>query len=209
MLRVRQERAVHRQRHRHAHALVLGDAVADEHVLQRLLRRGDPHQEPAHITDRERVVVLHAKRAGIVQRPVADQEEHRQPVGRGDDERLEAVHPAGAAAAGERAGSDRARVLHDLELRVLAVRDDVLSVKLPVRDDLGQHVHDLGVRANRIGSDHVDVSEADRLGHGLAAGQQVLSLPYLKFLGQRHYLVSSLHYSHGVVILTKRRFRCP
>ena len=175
MLRVRQEGAVHRQRDGHAHARVLGDAVAEQDVLQRLLRRGYPEDQPAHVAQRQRVVVLHAERAGVVERAVADQEQHRQAVGGGHHQRLEAVHPAGAAAARERARPHRRGVLHDLELRVLAVGDDVLGVEVAVGDHARQEVHHFGVGPDRVSRDDVHVGQAHAVGDGLAAGQQVLA----------------------------------
>src|SRR5579875_56275 len=171
-----EERAVHRQRARHAHARVLGDAVAEQHVLQRLLRGGHPEQQPAHVAHGQRVVVLHAERAGVVQRAVADQEQHGQAVGGGDHQRLEAVGPAGAAGTGEGAGADRAGVLDDLELAVLAVGDDVLGVELAVGDQLRDLVHHLRVGADGVCRDYVHVGQPHTVGHGLTAGEQLLGL---------------------------------
>ena len=177
VLRVRQERAVHRERHGHQHALIFRHAIADEHVLERFLRGRGPAEQVPHVANRHRVVVLDAEGAGIVERAVADEEERRQPVGRRDDERFHAVHPAGAAAARERSRADRGRVLDDLELGVLAVGDDVFGVELSVGDDLRQRVHHFGVRTDRIRGDDVDVGQPNALRDRLAAVQQVLPLP--------------------------------
>src|SRR5206468_656439 len=72
-----------------------------------------------------------------------------------------------------------ARVLHDLELAVLAVGDDVLDVHLAVRDELRGSLHHAVVRADRIRRHDVDVSEADRLSDRLAAAHELLGLDVL------------------------------
>ena len=76
VLGVCQERAVHGQGHRHSHALVFSNAIADQHVLERFLRRGHPTEQPSHVAHSHRVVVLDSKRARIVEGTVADQEKH-------------------------------------------------------------------------------------------------------------------------------------
>ncbi|MBI3261711.1 MAG: hypothetical protein HYZ58_01000 [Acidobacteria bacterium] len=103
-----------------------------------------------------------------------------QAIGRGDDERLEAEHPAGAAAAAKRARPDGAGVLDDLELRVLGVGDDVFGVELAIGDDLRQRVHHLGVRTDGIGRDDVDVRQPDALRHRLTPVQQLFPFPDLR-----------------------------
>jgi hypothetical protein len=202
VLRVCEERAVHRERHRHAHPLVLGDAVANEHVFERLLRGGDPAEQPAEIADRHRVVVLHAESAGIVESAIADDEHRRQAVGRRDGERLHAVHPAGAARAAEGARVDRRGVLDDLELRVLAVGDDVLGVECSVSDQLRERVHDFGVRPDRISRDHVDVSQAYALRDRLTAVEQLLALVDAVALAAFGFLHCNGHTSTSSVFLT-------
>ena len=175
-----QERAVHRERHRHAHAVVLRDAVADEDMFERLLCRGRPAEQPSHVAHGQGVVVLDAKRSGVVERPVADEEQRRQAIGGRDDKRLEPVHPPGPAAAREGACADRAGVLDDFELRVLGIGNDVLGVELAVRDDLRQRVHHLGVGTDRVRRDDVDVGQLDALRHCLTSVEQQLLGPNLR-----------------------------
>jgi len=128
VLRVGQEGAIHGQGHGHLHPLVLGDSVSDQHMLQGLLGGGDPTQEPAQVPDGQGIVVFYAKGTGIVQRPVAHQEQHRQPVGCRHRQGLKAVQPARAAAPGKGSRPHGTGVLDNLELAVLAVGDDILSL---------------------------------------------------------------------------------
>ena len=191
VLGVRQERTVEGQRHRHPHAGVLGHPVADQHVLKGLLGGRRPAQQPAHVAAGEGVVVLDTEGARVVERTVADQEQNGQPIGGRHHQRLEAIHPAGAAATGERSRTDRAGVLDDLELRMLAVGHDVLGVELAVGDDPGEVVHHLRVRADRVGRDDVHVGQADGLRHRLAAGEQLLPLVRDGLLGESHRVATS------------------
>src|SRR5205085_1635639 len=69
----------------------------------------------------------------------------------------------------------------------------VLRVELAVGDDLREHVHDFGVRANRVRRYHVDIREADGLRNGLAAGQQLFAVPDLWFIRDCHVSLSKLH----------------
>jgi hypothetical protein len=65
-------------------------------------------------------------------------------------------------------------VLDDLELAVLAFGHDVLGYQLTARDLLGDCLHDRVVRPDRIRGDDVQIGERQRLGDGLAAGDQEL-----------------------------------
>ena len=166
-----QESAIHGDGAGHAHAFIFGDAVRNQDVFQGLLRRRHPQQQPAHIAQRHGIVVFHAKGSRIIQRAVADQKHRRQPVGSGDDQGFKAIHPARAAAAGERARVHRRRMFDDLELRVLTIGDDIFGVQFAVGDDFRNGIHHFRVGADRIRGDDVDVREANRLGDGLATVQ--------------------------------------
>jgi len=67
-------------------------------------------------------------------------------------------------------------VLHDLELAVLAVGDDVLDIHLAVRDELGRRLHHAVVRPDRVGGHDVHIGQPDGLGDRLAAGRELLGL---------------------------------
>src|SRR5881398_3067189 len=119
--------------------------------VERLLRRLRPGEEPAEVPHRKRVVVLGPERARVVERAVAADRDHGESQARGDGDRLEGVEPAHPARAHEDAGAHGAGVLHDLELAVLAVGDDVFDVHLAVGDELRGGLHDAVVRTDRIG----------------------------------------------------------
>ena len=171
MLRVRQERAVHGESHRHSYTLVFGDAIADQHMFERFLRSRHPTEQPPHVAHGHRVVMLNSKRAGVIERPVADQEQHGQTIRGCDDQRFEAIAPAGTAAAGKCAGVHGTGMFDNFELRMFAVGDDIFRVQFPIRDDFGQGVHHFGVRTNWIRGNDVDVGQTHRLGDGLASRQ--------------------------------------
>jgi hypothetical protein len=61
-------------------------------------------------------------------------------------------------------------VLADLELGVLALRDDVLALELAVGDELRDGLHDAVVGPDRVRGRHLDVRQAHGLGDGLRAG---------------------------------------
>src|SRR6267378_1694793 len=130
-----------------------GDAIGDQRGVERFLRRVDPAEEPADVPDDERVVVLDAEGARIVERAVADEGDHGHSQRRRDDEAFHGVHPADAGRAAEDARAHGRRVLDDLELAVLAFGDDVLGHELAARDLLGDRLHDRVVRADRIRRD--------------------------------------------------------
>src|SRR5207249_3948170 len=115
-------------------------------------------------------------RARIVERAVPADRDDRQAQSCGHGDRLERVEPAHARAPHEYARPHRARVLHDLDLAVLAVGDDVLDVHLAVGNELGRGMHHAVVRTDRIGGHDVDIGEADRFGDGLASGRELLGL---------------------------------
>ena len=105
-LRVGQERAVGRDGQRQEHAAVLGDPIGDQRGVERLLRGVDPAQHPAEVAHEQRVVVLDAERARIVERAVADQGDHGHAQGR---RHHQALHRVGPAHAGRAAEDARAR----------------------------------------------------------------------------------------------------
>src|SRR5581483_2989214 len=181
VLRVGEERAVQADRDRERDALVLADAPRHERQVQRFLRRLRPREEPAEVAAGERVVVLGAERARVVEGAVAADRDDRQAQARGDRDRLERVEPADAGGADEDTRPDGARVLHDLELAVLAVGDDVLDVHLARGDELRGGLHDAVVRTDRVRRHHVDVRETDRFGDGLAARCELLDLDLAAF----------------------------
>src|SRR5687768_15706331 len=74
-------------------------------------------------------------------------------------------------------------MLHDLELAVLTIGDDVLDVHLSVGDELRRCLHDAVVRPDGVGRHHVDVRETDRLGDGLAARRELLGLDLIGLFG--------------------------
>ena len=57
-----------------------------------------------------------------------------------------------------------------LMARVLALHGDELGADLAVGDHLRVQLHDLGLRRDGVGADHVRVDLAHRLGDGLVAG---------------------------------------
>lgn len=65
-------------------------------------------------------------------------------------------------------------MLHDLELGVLTVCDDILGIHLPIGDELGDGVHYLRVWPYGVGGSHVDIGQGNAQGHCLAAGEQLL-----------------------------------
>jgi hypothetical protein len=138
------------------------------------LRGVDPAEQPADVADHQRVVVLDAERARIVEGAVADEGHHRHAQRRRDHEALHRVHPAHTGRAAEDARADGRGVLDDLELAVLALGHDVLGLQLAARDLLGDRLHDGVVRPDRVRGDHVQVGEGQRLGDGLAPGDQEL-----------------------------------
>ena len=158
------------------HATVLGHAVGDQRGVDRFLRGVDPAEHPAQVAHEQRVVVLDAEGAGIVERPVADEADHRHPQRRRHHQALHRVGPAHAGGAAEHAGADRRGVLDDLELAVLALGHDVLGHQLAVGDLLGDGLDDRVVRADRIAGDHVDVGEGEPLGDGFTARDEQLLL---------------------------------
>src|SRR5438874_727746 len=62
-----------------------------------------PREEPAEVADGERVVVLGPKRAGVVERAVPADRDHRKAKAGGHRDRLEGVEPAYAGASDEHA----------------------------------------------------------------------------------------------------------
>src|SRR6059058_1461170 len=79
------------------------------------------------------------------------------------------AYPADAGRSGEDARSAGAGVLDDLELRVLALGDDVLAIHLTVGDQLRHVLHHRVVGPDGIGGDDVDVGELARHRDRLAA----------------------------------------
>src|SRR6266540_1830411 len=183
VLRVCEERAVEPDRDRERHALVLTDAPSHEREVERLLGGLGPGQEPAEVAHRERVVVLRAERAGVVERAIAADRDDRQAEASGHGDRLEGVEPTHTRRADEDAGADGAGVLHDLELAVLSVGDDVLDVHLAVGDELRGGLHHAVVRADGVRRHHVDVGEADGFGDGFAARRELLGLDLTRLFG--------------------------
>ena len=175
VLRVRQKRSIHGEGHRHAHALVFGNAISEQYVLERFLRRRYPCEQPSHVAHRHGVVVLDSKCARIVESAVTDKEQHRHAVRRSHDQCLEAVAPSGSTRACECAGIHGTGMFHNFELRMLAVGDDVLGIQLAIGNDFGEGVHNLCIWTNRISSDDVDVCQTHRLSDGLAACQQIFA----------------------------------
>src|SRR5262249_57496503 len=92
------------------------------------------------------------------------------------------VHPTRAARSAEGARVYRTGVLDDLELRVLAVRDDVLGVELTVGDQFRERVHHLGIGTDRISGDHVHVRQAHAMRDGLTAVYTLFTLLYSPFI---------------------------
>jgi len=123
--------------------------------------------------------VLGAERPGVIERAVAADRDDWQTKPRRHRDRLEGIEPAHAGAPDEDAGPHGARVLHDLELAVFAIGDDVLDVHLAVRDELRGGLHHAVVRADRVRGHDVDVSKADRLGDRLTAAHELLGLDVL------------------------------
>ena len=158
-LRVGQERAVATDRHGHKHAAVFRHPVGDQRRIQRLLRTVHPNQVPAEVANRQRVVVLHAERAGIVQRPVAHQSHDGHAQRRADGQCLHGVHPADAAGAAKHARPAHRRVLHDFKLGVFAIRHDELAIHFAVGDQLAHVLHHRVVRTDGISRDHVHVGQ--------------------------------------------------
>ena len=115
-LRVGQKGAVATDGTGQEDAPVLGHAIGDQRGVQRLLWVVHPHELPAQVAHRQRVVVLHAEGPGVVQGPVAYHGHHGDTQTRGHSQRLESVHPAHAAAAAEHARPHRRGVFHDLKL---------------------------------------------------------------------------------------------
>ena len=176
LLRVGQERAVRADGARQEDALVLGDTPGHEGGIHRLLSCIHPPQHPAQVANGQRVVVLASEGAGVVQRAVSDHRHHRESKTAGDGQGLEGVEPADAAGPAEDAGSHRRRVLNDLELRVLALGDDVLALELPVGNQLRHKLHDRVVWPDGIGRQHIHICQRAGDGNGFSAAYQLLSL---------------------------------
>src|SRR5690606_34794679 len=89
---------------------------------------------------------------------------------------FERIEPAHARGADEGPCAYGARVLHQLELRVLALGDDVLAVHVATSDQLGHSLHDRVVRANGVGREDVAVGHAERMGDGFRTCEKQLLL---------------------------------
>ena len=120
--------------------------------------------------------MLGTERAGIIESAVPADRNDGQSQARGHRDGLEGVEPADARRADEDAGADRARMLDDLELAVLPVRDDVLDIHLAVGDELRRGLHHAVIRTDGIRRHDVDVGEADGLGDRLATRRELLGL---------------------------------
>ncbi len=166
-LRVREERAVRRDRDGQKDTPVLGDPVGEQRGVQHLLGGVHPDQQPAQVTDDQGVIVLDPEGARIVEGPVAHHAHHRHAERGRDGEALHRVHPADAGRAAEHPRPDGGGVLHDLELAVLAFRDDVLGLQMAVGDLLGDRLHDRVVGPDRVRGHHVEVGQGQGLGTGL------------------------------------------
>ena len=146
-------------------------AYAIRRLVEHLLRGGRPAHQPAHVPGAQRVGVLRAEVARRVQGPVGDRHLDRD-AGPGDDRvHLVGVRHADAGGPGVGARPARPGAERGRQLRVLAVRGDVLGVEDAVRDELGQVHHDRGVRPDRVRGDHIHVGVQRRVGGRRAAVQ--------------------------------------
>src|SRR2546428_756142 len=128
----------------------------------------------AEAAQAEACIVSNTEAAGISGGPLTDEAPHRLPQRGGPPQALQRFHPAHARRAAEHARAHGGRVLHDLELAVLALGHDVLGHELAVGDLLRDRLHDGVVRPDRIRGDDIDVGQRQRLGHRLAPRDQKL-----------------------------------
>src|SRR5579883_999147 len=167
-----EKRAIATDGARQKDAAVFGDSVGDECRVEGLLRAINPDELPTEITDGKCVVVLYAKRSGIVEGAVAHHHDHRYPQRGRDRKAFERIHPAHTARPTKDARPYSGSVLYDFELGVLALGHNVFTIHLAVGDQLSNILDDRVVRTDRIARNHVNISQLTRNGDGLTAGDQ-------------------------------------
>ena len=154
---MRNEETVLANHLRQEDARVFADPVGDQVIVKRFLGVARPAHEPAHVARRERVRVLGTEIARRIERAVGNHHLHRHAAARDRRIQLVAVLHADSRTAGEHARAARRSAVRDAQLRVLAVRHDVLGVELSIGHHLRQRHHRCRIRPDGVGGDHIDV----------------------------------------------------